>query len=121
MVDEQRPEEVQHSTTKRRAALVVSLLKGETRTAEAARRRELQVAEVEEWRAGFLLRAENAHRRRQKEDKALRKEEIKRIRRKVAELRTDLDILCDAARRPTTPGHPTSDGDVSWGVDAQTV
>jgi hypothetical protein len=38
MADEQRPEEVQRWTVKRRAALVISLLKGETMAAEAARR-----------------------------------------------------------------------------------
>jgi hypothetical protein len=36
MADEQRPEEVQRWTAKRRAALVISLLKGETTAAEAA-------------------------------------------------------------------------------------
>ena len=59
MADEQRPEEVQRWTAKRRAALVISLLKGETTAAEAARRHGLKVAEVEEWRDRFLLAAEN--------------------------------------------------------------
>jgi transposase-like protein len=103
----QRPEEVQRWTAKRRAALVISLLKGETTAAEAARRHGLKVAEVEEWRDRFLLGAENALRARQKEDEALREEEINRLKRKVGELTMDLDILREAARRPTTPG--TSD------------
>jgi hypothetical protein len=38
MADEERSEEVQRWTAKRRAALVISLLKGETTAAEAARR-----------------------------------------------------------------------------------
>ena len=50
MADEQRPEEVQRWTAKRRAALVISLLKGETTAAEAARRHGLKLAEVEDWR-----------------------------------------------------------------------
>ena len=107
MAEDQRPEEVQRSTAKRRAALVVSLLKGETTAVEAARRHGLKVAEVEEWRDRFLLAAENALRARQKEDEALREEEINRLKRKVGELTMDLDILRDAARHPTTPG--TSD------------
>ena len=45
---------------KRRAALVVSILKGETSVAEAARTHGLTVAEVEDWREKFLLGAENA-------------------------------------------------------------
>lgn len=44
---------------KRRVALVLSIVKGETSIAEAARRHELKVAEVAEWRERFLLAAEN--------------------------------------------------------------
>ena len=43
MAEEQRPEEGQRWTAKRRAALVISLLKIETTAAEAARRRELKL------------------------------------------------------------------------------
>ena len=108
MADEQRPEEVQRWTAKRRAALVLSLLKGETTAAEAARRHGLKVAEVEDWRDRFLLGAENALRARRKEDEALREEELNRFKRKVGELTIDLDILRTADRlRPMTPG--TSD------------
>jgi hypothetical protein len=46
-------EEVQRWTAKRRAALVLSLLKGETTAADAARPHRLKVAEVEEWRERF--------------------------------------------------------------------
>jgi hypothetical protein len=65
------------------------------------------VAEVDEWRDRFLLGAENALGARQKDDEALGEEEINRLKRKVGELTMDLDILREAARRPTTPG--TSD------------
>ena len=41
-------------------ALVVSILKGETSAAEAARLHGLTVAEIEDWRKKFLLGAENA-------------------------------------------------------------
>jgi transposase-like protein len=109
MADEQRPEEeVQRWTAKRRAALVISLLKGETTAAEAARRHGLKIAEVEDWRDRFLLGAENALRARPKEDAALREEELNRFKRKVGELTIDLEILQAAARlHPATPG--TSD------------
>ena len=56
MADEQRSEEVQRWTAKRRAALVIRLLKGETTSAEAARRHGLKVAEVEEWCDRYHLR-----------------------------------------------------------------
>src|ERR1700678_2125754 len=93
MADEQRPEEVQRWTAKRRAALVISLLKGETTAIEAARRHGLKVAEVDEWRDRFLVAAENALRARQKEDEALREEELNRLKRNMGELTMDVDIL----------------------------
>ena len=108
MAEVQQLEEVQRWTAKRRAALVISLLKGETTAAEAARRHGLKLAEIEDWRDRFLLGAENALRARPKEDEALREEELNRFKRKVGELTMDLEILQTAARlRPTTPG--TSD------------
>ena len=93
MADEQHCEEVQRWTAKRRAALVLSLLKGETTAVDAARRHGLKVAEVEEWRERFLLGAENALRARPKEEDGLREEEVNRLKRKVGELTMDLDIL----------------------------
>src|SRR5208283_951246 len=55
-----KPEEVQRRTAKRRTALVVSIIKGETSPQEAARTHGLTVAEVEEWKERFLAGAENA-------------------------------------------------------------
>jgi hypothetical protein len=104
MAEDQRPEEVQRWTAKRRAALAAC---------SRVRRRQppgaigLKVAEVEEWRDRFLLGAENALRARQKEDEALREERINRLNRKLSELTIDLDVVREATRRPTTPG--TSD------------
>ena len=57
-------EPIERWTAKRRVALVVSLLKGETSVAEAARTYGLTVAEIEDWREKFLLGAENALRSR---------------------------------------------------------
>ena len=47
-------EPIERWTAKRRVALVVSILKGETSVAEAARTQGLKVAEVEDWRENFL-------------------------------------------------------------------
>ena len=99
------PEQVQRWTAKRRAALVLRLLKGETSVAEAARQHGLTVAEVEDWRDKFLLGAENALRSRPRNEEALREEELKRLKQKVGELVLDNDILREAAKgRPTLPG-----------------
>ena len=86
---------------------MLSLLKGETTAADAARRHGLKVAEIEDWRERFLLGAENALRARPKEEDGLREEEVNRLKRKVGELTMDQDNLREAAKRPTTPA--TSD------------
>jgi transposase-like protein len=53
------PDKVQRWTAKRRATVVLMILKGETSSQEVARKYRLRVAEVEEWRDRFLMGAEN--------------------------------------------------------------
>jgi transposase-like protein len=89
-------------TAKRRVALVVEILRGETSVAEAARQHGLTVAEVEEWRERFLTSAENGLRSKPLDDEALKDAQIKRLKQKVGELVMDIDILKEAAK-----GHPT--------------
>ena len=98
------PDSPQRWTAKRRAALVVSILKGETSAQAAARKHGLTVAEVEEWRERFLLGAENALRARPRDDEALKDEQIKRLKQKIGDLVLDLDILKEATKeRPFPP------------------
>ncbi|MGI5940389.1 MAG: DUF1153 domain-containing protein [Thermoleophilia bacterium] len=73
------PENVQRWTAKRRAALVLNILKGETSIQEAARTRGLTVAEVEEWKERYLSAAENALRTRPKDEEALKDELVKKL------------------------------------------
>lgn len=80
-------------TAKRRSALIMSILRGETSVQEAARQHGLTVADVEDWRERFLLGAENALRSRPRDEEALKDEEIKRLKQKVGELVMDTDIL----------------------------
>src|SRR5262249_18483188 len=54
---EDHPESPQRWTAKRRAALVLSIVKGETSAQAAARKHGRTVAEIEEWRGGGLGRA----------------------------------------------------------------
>jgi transposase-like protein len=88
----------QRWTAKRRVALVVSILKGETSAPAAARKHGLTVAEIEEWRERFLLGAENALRARPKDEEALKDEHIKKLKQKIGELVLDLDILKAATK-----------------------
>ena len=95
------PDDVQRWTAKRRAALVLSIMKGETSTAEAARKHGLTVAEVEEWQERFVLGAENALRSRPRDEEALREAQIKQLKQKIGDLVLDLDIMKEGLR-----GHP---------------
>ena len=104
-VDEQDKDDVQRWTTKRKAALVLSIVKGETSIQEAARQHGLTVAEIEDWKERFFLGAENALRAKPKDDEALREEQIKKLKQKIGDLVMDIDILREAAKRhPPTPG-----------------
>ncbi len=91
-------EPIERWTAKRRAALVVSLLKGETSVAEAARTHGLTVAEVEDWREKFLVGAENALRMRPKDEDAVKDEQSKKFKQKIGDLVLDNDMLREALK-----------------------
>ena len=102
---EKLPEKVQRWTAKRRTALVMSILKGETSAKEAARKHGLTLREVEDWRDRFLMGAENALRSKPRDDVAVREAEIKKLKQKVGELVMDIDILKAADKiRPFLDG-----------------
>ena len=97
--------DVKRWTTKRRSALVLEILRGETTAAEAARKHGLTVAEIEDWKERFLSGAENALRSKPLDEEAQKDAEIKRLKQKVGELVMDMDILQEAAK-PYLP-HPS--------------
>lgn len=98
------PNDVQRWTAKRRAALIISILRGETSAPEAARSHGLTLAEVEDWKEKFLLAGENALRARPKDEEALKDEQIKKLKQKVGELVLDMDIIREAMK-----GRPFAD------------
>jgi transposase-like protein len=102
------PGDIQRWTAKRRAALVLSILKGETTAVEAARKHDLTVADIESWRDTFLLAAENALRSRPKDEEALHQEQVKKLERKVGQLVMELDIAREALKLHPFP-EPNSD------------
>lgn len=91
-------EPIERWTAKRRVALVVSILKGETSVAEAARTHGLTVAEVEDWREKFLVGAEHALRTRPKDEDAVKDAQIKTLKQKIGDLVLDNDILREALK-----------------------
>jgi transposase-like protein len=99
---------IERWTAKWRLTLVVSLLKGETSVAEAARTHGLTVAEVEAWREQVLLGAENALRTRPKDDEALKDEQFKKLKQKMGDLVLDNDVLREALK-PYPLDRKTSD------------
>ena len=99
---EQEQEKTQRWTAKRRAALIVEILRGDTSVQEAARLHGLTVADIELWKERFLSGAENALRSRPLDDEEVKDREIKRLKQKIGDLVMDIDILKEAQRgRPT--------------------
>lgn len=97
--------EVERWTAKRRSALIVSILREEITIQEAARKHDLTVNEIENWKDNFLNAGENALRSRPRDEEALKDGQIKKLQRKIGELVMDIDILKEAAK-----GHPTKPG-----------
>jgi hypothetical protein len=95
-------DEVQRWTAKRRKALVLSIVKGETSAQEAARKHGLTVAEVEKWLELGLAGMENQLRSRPHGDEELKDTRIKQLERKIGQMALDMDILQEAVR-PSRP------------------
>jgi len=102
-------ENVQRWTAKRRTALILSILKGETSAKEAARKHGLTISEIEEWRERFMAAAENALRSKPRDDEAMKDQQIKQLKQKVGELVLDIDILTEANKGRPPFAQRTSD------------
>src|SRR5262245_10962435 len=115
----ERDETPQRWTAKRRAALVLSLLTGETSAAEAAREHGLTVGQVEEWREVFLLGAENALRSRPATTRPSRTSRSSGRRRRAASWCSTWTSCRRRRRAALSPGrHPTSEGAPPAGLRA---
>lgn len=109
MTAKELPDDPQRWTAKRRLSLVISIIKGETSTQDAARKHALTVAQVEQWRDKFLQGAENALRSKPRDEEGEQALYIRRLERKIGQQALDLDIMKEAIRpyRPFDKG--TSD------------
>ena len=97
MSNEDCLDEVQRWTARRRAALVLTILKGEASVQEAARKHGLTVAEVESWKERYLVGAGNVL-RSPKGEESQKDTQIHRLERKVGQMTMDLDIMKEAVR-----------------------
>ena len=100
MTDE-LPKNVKRWTAKRRQALVLQIIRGETTVVEAARQHGLTVREVEEWRDNALAGMENSLRSRPRDEANQKEHEIKQLKQKIGDLVMDIEIYKEAMR-----GHP---------------
>jgi transposase-like protein len=98
LMGEHAADPIERWTAKRRAALVLNVLKGETSVAEAARQHGLKVADVAKWQDQYLRAAENGLRRRPKDEEALKDEHIKKLQQKIGELVVENDVLREALK-----------------------
>ncbi len=104
---EQEQDKTQRWTAKRRAALTLEILRGDTSAQEAGRQHGLTVAEIEPWKERFLAGAENALRSRPLDEEEMKDREIKRLKQKSGDLVMDIDLLKEAQRgRPTLRQRP---------------
>ncbi len=101
--------DVQRWTSKRRTALVLSILKGEMSVTECARRYSLDVAEIESWQRRLLEAGRNALRSKPRDDDAAKHDEICRLRQKVGELVLDNDRLREELRNARAGLEPVED------------
>ncbi len=89
---EQEPE-FQRWTAKRKASVVLEVLKGQTTSVDACRKYGIKQSELEEWTALFLEGSENRLRSNPRDEHAEYEAQIKELQAKVGELVLDRDIL----------------------------
>ena len=90
-------------TAKRKAAVVVDLIKGKTTPAEVAREHALTVAEVERWKEDFLDGGQEQLRSHPRDAEARFAAREKELLAKVGELTMDIEVLktaCEVQGKP---------------------
>lgn len=97
-MSEKLPDDVKRWTAKRRSALVLQIIKGETTSRDAARQHGLKVSDIEEWKERFLSSAENGLRTNPRSEQEELQKQNKRLKQKVGELVMDMDILREAVK-----------------------
>ena len=112
-MSEKLPEEIKRWTAKRRTALILEIIRGETTVNEAARKHDLKPSDIQHWQETFMAAGENGLKSRPKEELERKDSEIKKLKQKVGELVMDIDILKDVQERakadPFTSGWNSSD------------
>jgi transposase-like protein len=80
-------------TAKRRAALVLEILRGQTTVADAARTHGLKASDIELWKDTFLTYGETALRSNPRDEQEVKEKKIDQLHKKVGELTMEIDML----------------------------
>ncbi|WP_230470296.1 DUF1153 domain-containing protein [Lujinxingia vulgaris] len=92
-MSEELPEDIKRWTSKRRTALVLQIIRGETTVNEAARQYDLKPSEIEQSYETFLDAGENGLKSRPKEEIERKDAQIAKLQQKIGELVMDIDII----------------------------
>jgi transposase-like protein len=102
-------QDIKRWTAKRRAALVIEILRGQTTVAEAARTHGLKASDIELWKDTFLTHGENALRSNPRDELEVKDKKIDQLHRKVGELTMEIEVLQFARKMlglpPFVPGN----------------
>jgi len=90
--------EIKRWTAKRKAAVVIDIIKGKTTVAEVARAHDFTVAEIEPWRDEFLAGGEERMRTNPRDAEARWEAEKKDLHAKIGEQSLHIDVLKKAHR-----------------------
>jgi len=91
MTNEER--EFQRWTAKRKAAVVLEVLKKQVTSVEACRRYGIKQSELEAWTARFLESGENGLRSNPREERELFEAKLRELHAKIGELTLERDVL----------------------------
>lgn len=85
-------EDIKRWTARRKAAVVMDIIKGKTTTTELARTHDLTVAEVQQWMDDFVSTGTEALRSHPRDAEARHKAEKKELLAKIGELTMEKEV-----------------------------
>ncbi len=88
----EQPEEIKRWTARRKATVVMDIIKGRTTSTEVARSHDLTVGEVEQWMDDFVSTGTEALRSHPRDAEARHKAKEKELLAKIGELTMEKEI-----------------------------
>jgi len=85
--------EIQRWSAKRKAELILDLIKGTRKLVDVCREHDLKQSEVEGWMETFLKSGERGLKAKSSDEQAEHERELKELRAKVGELVLELDAV----------------------------